>query len=131
MYGKDDLAAIESTFKDAGYGEEAGYKVKYDNSQGKEPDIKIDKSEVKSWTTKWFSGGDTDYNIPVILFTPDNIFRNRIASFDINFIDPPSSGEKQQKTISAQLKETIATWYNALRMLALVRNVISTSICRY
>ena len=113
MYGKDDesLASIEQNL-----GEILTTDGKtQDNTVS---DLKAD--DFGSILVTVFSGGTSDYDIPVIFFTPENIFRNRIAAFDINFIDPPEQGSNTQETISSRLHNVISSWYQALRMLALV-----------
>lgn len=70
--------------------------------------------------------GDTysrRYNIPVTIYSPEAIFSNKIRAFDINFINTKKTSEKNgdyeyQETTMGILQEHIATWYNALRMLA-------------
>lgn len=75
--------------------------------------------------------------IPVTRYTPDSIFAGLVPAFDINFIDPTDWTEekddnnKQQfdtdvaeamneRSIARKLHENIATWYVALRNLAIV-----------
>lgn len=141
MYKTDSLEQANQYFKDAGYDTQVLY-----DSLPAEVDassvIKVQEDQISKWTDYFynFMSSDTDlsYNIPFLLFTPDNIFSNRIAAFDINFIDPPTNNEGAQQTISSSLRETISNWYNALRMLALagmlvvlvyvgIRMMISTS----
>ncbi len=137
LYTWSDLEEVEQHFADAGY----DVQVLYD-SLPQDADtsnmMTIDSSELSSFLGSFFTDAGTDYNVPFLLFTPDNIFSNRIAAFDINFIDPPQSSNGQQQTISASLRDTIATWYNALRTIALagmlvvlvyvgIRMIISTS----
>lgn len=141
MYKTDSLEQANQYFKDAGYDTQ----VLYDSlPAGVDASsvIEVQEDQISKWTDYFynFMSSDTDlsYNIPFLLFTPDNIFSNRIAAFDINFIDPPTNKQGAQQTISSSLRETISNWYNALRMLALagmlvvlvyvgIRMMISTS----
>ncbi|MCI8482289.1 MAG: hypothetical protein HFJ27_04345 [Clostridia bacterium] len=64
--------------------------------------------------------GMGDYGIPVISYTPEEIFSNRVPALDINFINPSVSGGKEEKHIAAQIQDIIASWYVAIRTLAVV-----------
>lgn len=63
-------------------------------------------------------------NIPVITYTPEEIFANRVPALDVNFIKPSvkEEGATQSDTrnIAWQIQSTIAGWYNAIRSLAIV-----------
>lgn len=77
----------------------------------------------------------SDWKIPNILYSPENIFGNKIAALDINFINPhkyegveydednvetDSSKEKSKKTAAEQIAPTIASWYKGFRNIAIV-----------
>ena len=145
MYKTSALEETEQYFTDAGYTNgDDGFKILYDSlpSDVKSSElIEIPEDQISNWIDNFYNAISSEtnlsYNIPVLLFTPDNIFSNRIAAFDINFIDPPQNSGGQE-TISYTLRETIANWYNALRTLALagmlvvlvyvgIRMIISTS----
>lgn len=55
------------------------------------------------------------YEIPLASLSPEEIFGGKVAALDINFINP-----KYEKGSAAQLQSTIASWYVALRNLAVV-----------
>lgn len=63
-------------------------------------------------------------NIPVITYTPEEIFANRVPALDINFIKPSVTeegvSEEDTRNIAVQIRDTIAGWYNAIRSLAIV-----------
>lgn len=79
-----------------------------------------------------------DYQIPNMLYCPENIFANKIAALDINFLNPNKyisavTGEvvtydenqeagEQDSQISgaAVLRSSIATWYKSFRDIAIV-----------
>ena len=146
MYKTSSVEETEQVFADAGYENSDGseFQVLYDSlPQGADASttITVPQDQISRWTDDLYNFVDTEtdlpYNIPFLLFTPDNIFANRIAAFDINFIDPPQNPGGQE-TISSSLRETIANWYNALRTLALagmlvvlvyvgIRMIISTT----
>ena len=70
-----------------------------------------------------FLGWDS-VNIPVITYTPEEIFSNRVPALDVNFIKPsvietevPEGGTRN---IAKQIQSIIAGWYNAIRSLAIV-----------
>ena len=70
----------------------------------------------------WFGLSDK-YHIPVATYSPEQIFANEVAGLDINFINPnkytTSDGEKVESS-AARLQSTIASWYVAIRNLAVV-----------
>lgn len=73
-------------------------------------------------------GPTRDYEVPNILYSPENIFANKIAALDANFINPhqytgvtSQDGEvNQQESLAATISPTIATWYRAIRNIAIV-----------
>ena len=79
-----------------------------------------------------FSSGP---KIPNFLYCPENIFSNRIAMLDVNFVrshdytgveyNASSSSDSEQKAESAAgdkygIRDTIASWYKAFRNIAIV-----------
>lgn len=60
--------------------------------------------------------------IPVAKYTPDAIFSGQIPALDINFISPKDwkNDDMNDRSVAVQLHETVATWYVALRNLAIV-----------
>ncbi len=94
---------------------------KYDEFKytGESPINNIKESELD----KTILFGNTAYYIPAFRYTPDKIFANKIPALDINFINPNQwngNTEMQERSVAIQLHETIATWYVALRNLAIV-----------
>ena len=76
-----------------------------------------------------FFGADTD-TIPNILYSPENIFANKIAALDVNFLRPNKyrsvkvgsykDAEEKAQSSAKVLSKTIATWYRAFRNIAIV-----------
>lgn len=67
--------------------------------------------------------GGKNYVIPKIQYSVDKIFAGQIPALDINFISPKTydgNTNKQQKSISYQISDTIAKWYVSLRNLAVI-----------
>ena len=68
------------------------------------------------------------YEVPNILYSPENIFANKIASLDANFINPhqytnvtdTDEEEEQQGSLAETISPTVATWYRAFRNIAIV-----------
>ena len=93
----------------------------------KNDDARTIKVEQKLEGTFW---GVDAVNIPVIAYTPEEIFSNRVPALDINFIKPSimksldgdaeHTKEIQKRNIAHQLQSIIATWYNAITILAMV-----------
>ena len=57
--------------------------------------------------------------VPRINYTPEAIFQNQVPALDINFITPSIKGNDDRNT-AVQLRGTIASWYLALRSIAVV-----------
>lgn len=70
----------------------------------------------------WFGVSDK-YHIPIATYSPEQIFAGKVAGLDINFINPNkytnSDGEEVESS-AAKLQPTIASWYVAIRNLAVV-----------
>ena len=70
----------------------------------------------------WFNSTNT-YSIPIITYSPEQIFSGKIPGLDINFINPNkytnSDGEEVDSSATT-LQPTIAKWYVALRNLSIV-----------
>ena len=77
-------------------------------------------SIVKDYLDVWNGG----YGLPNIKLTPAEIFTGNVSSLDANFFKTESDHDKElggsEKSIVEQLKETVATWYVALRNIAIV-----------
>lgn len=81
--------------------------------------------------TSFFSGSDS-WEIPNMLYCPENIFGNNISMLDVNFLNPNTytsvvesgrgtdSAEKKTKSIADSLKNTVSSWYKAFRNIAIV-----------
>ncbi len=102
--------------------------------------LKYDKS--KAGATREVSSDDldgflwTDWKIPNFLYCPENIFANKIAMLDVDFIRPhkftgvevgaSSDSDSEKKAVSAAssdrygIRDTIGSWYKAFRNIAVV-----------
>lgn len=71
-------------------------------------------------------GKNTDgntYQVPVIKYTPEEIFSNKVPYLDINFINPKLTKQTSEYKVNgtaAILQSTISGWYIALRNLSIV-----------
>lgn len=87
-------------------------------------DITIDDTQFDKGWLGWIPGTlmDKDYGVPIIKYTPGAIFSNQVPALDVNFINPRDWGDdnKNDHSITQDLHSTIASWYIALRNLALV-----------
>ena len=94
-------------------------------------DVEINADDLDHGWLGWAGFGD--YGIPVIKYTPEKIFSNQVPALNVNFINPkvyttedyPGYTQEQidamnDKSITQALQQTIASWYNALRNLAVV-----------
>jgi hypothetical protein len=63
-------------------------------------------------------------NIPRITYTPEEIFSNRVPALDVNFINPSittgDSETDEKMNVAVKLRPTIASWYVAMRYIAIV-----------
>lgn len=68
------------------------------------------------------------WKVPNMLYSPENIFSNKIAALDANYINPheytavDNSAESQNEaqSFAKQIRPTIATWYIAFRDISIV-----------
>lgn len=63
--------------------------------------------------------GINKVNVPVIRYTPEAIFSNQVPALDVNFIKPSVQGD-DDRNVAKQLRPIIASWYVALRSIAIV-----------
>ena len=98
--------------------------AKYGMTADGDVDITIDDTQFDKGWLGWLPWGiaDKDYGVPIIKYTPEAIFSNQVPALDVNFINPKDWGDenKNEHSITQDLHSTIASWYIALRNLALV-----------
>ncbi|MBO5479177.1 MAG: hypothetical protein J6A04_05730 [Clostridia bacterium] len=62
--------------------------------------------------------------IPVITYTPEEIFSNRVPALDVNFITPSiktgNTDTDNKMNVAIKLQPVISSWYLALRSIAVV-----------
>lgn len=78
--------------------------------------IQSDKIDGELW-------GIGDYKIPVIKYSPEEIFANKIPALDVNFLKPSvktNGSIDTERNTAYVLRDTIASWYVAIRTLAMV-----------
>lgn len=87
------------------------------SADGEDVDYKIKEDDLDQG---WFGLGT--YQIPIIKYSADKIFSNKIPALDVNFINPTDwkDEEMNSRSITLALHSTIANWYIALRNLAIV-----------
>ena len=102
--GEADVEALES-----GHPSERGSTLVYAEGKSLEDGLIVEK-----------------YEVPNILYSPENIFANKIAALDANFINPHQytavneNEETQPRSLAETISPTIATWYRAFRNIAIV-----------
>ena len=70
----------------------------------------------------------TDWKVPNIIYSPENIFSNKIAALDANYINPHTyepvndseESERESQSLASSISPTIASWYRAFRNIAIV-----------
>ena len=84
-------------------------------------DIEVNADEFDKGWLGWL-GIDKDFGVPIIKYTPEKIFSNKVPSLDVNFINPQQWNNQamDDKSVTQALHSTIANWYIALRNLAIV-----------
>lgn len=97
----------------------------------------VDPSNIKNgntFETEEFKDDELDglifasWKVPNVIYCPENIFSNKIAALDVNFINPneydavndSEMAELTSKSAASQLRPTIATWYRSFRNIAVV-----------
>lgn len=94
------------------------------DANGLTPDIELDSDDFDKGLLQFlpFGWGDKDYGIPIIKYTPEAIFGNKVPALDVNFINPKQWNDQDMDdhSITQALHSTIANWYIALRNLAIV-----------
>lgn len=97
-------------------------KSSYNSQEGGAATVDLDKEGIEIGGAWW--GDVTGTEIPVIQYTPEEIFSNRVPALDVNFIKPSvTTGNTtwdNEHNIAMKLRPTIASWYVAMRTLALV-----------
>lgn len=86
---------------------------------GTNPTISVSTSNLD---LGWFTSSDK-YQVPIIEYTPEEIFSNKVPYLDINFINPKLTKSNTNygiDGIAASLQPTISSWYIALRNLSIV-----------
>lgn len=141
----DSVMALLQVFMDGGENSllsSSGFLVESGKFKGHEADYDMtEESGLESKTINaseldhgWFGWGT--YSIPIIKYSPEKIFANEVPALDANFINPKEgidknkngiiedgekwSADQEKKSIAIQLRETISSWYNALRNLVIV-----------
>lgn len=90
--------------------------------------------------------GEEEYEVPNMLYSPENIFANNIAALDVNFLSPneyrsiyvsggsdhfeEDASKAADSAAGGNLNVTIASWYKSFRNIAIVRIIICINIFR-
>lgn len=93
-------------------------------------DVEIPEGEID--TSSFWPG--IKYEIPNMLYSPENIFANNIAALDVNFLraneyesvfvsgdgEFSNAADRASESAATKLRSTIAEWYNSFRNIAVV-----------
>ena len=68
------------------------------------------------------------WTVPNIIYTPENIFSNKISALDANYINPHTyqpvndseESEREAESLASSISPTIASWYRAFRNISIV-----------
>lgn len=120
------LDGIQHLLEWAMLGETSGFMKELEDT-GTYPEASAGGYSVGPYSEDEIAGtlwGIDKVNIPNIRYTPEEIFANRIPALDVNFINPSvKTGDDAwdaEHNIAMKLQPTIASWYVAIRTLALV-----------
>ena len=89
---------------------------------------KYNSDEINTANIFSFMGAH-EYEIPNMLYSPEEIFANNIAALDVNFLRPNTyvavtegeeAGDAAQSAAGGVLRDTISSWYKAFRNIAVV-----------
>lgn len=131
MLGSDRFLSAMLPQDDVNLEEDSGSWL-VDGVSGETPDEVIPSDYMDE---KTFLLDASSYQIPNMLYSPENIFADNIAVLDVNFLRPNeyssiiSSGEQSdidnaeeaaQSAAGGTLQETIASWYKSFRNIAVV-----------
>lgn len=116
LVSSDVDGAVDGTFPD--YPE-----IRYDSSTGvSEYEFYTDDIDLEGWD--WWNSvwSSESIAIPITKYTPEAIFAGQIPALDINFINPKDweTEEENDRSVAQALHGTIASWYVALRNLAIL-----------
>lgn len=99
--------------------------AEYDDYKGKGEGTQETIDPENEFEKGWFGVSDK-YHIPTVTYSPEQIFAGKVPGLDINFINPNGSkivniaGKDVEINSAQQLQGTIASWYVAIRNLAVV-----------
>lgn len=97
-------------------------------AEGLPVDYKFEADEIDTS----FFGTSSKYEIPNMLYSPENIFANNIAALDVNFLRPNTyssvyvegdfseDAEKASESGATKIRDTVANWYKSFRNIAIV-----------
>ncbi len=132
MLGTDGFTSALISKDDRNLDPDSGSWLSENLDDADTPRIEINEDEVD--LTFLGLGIGESYQIPNMLFSPENIFANNIAVLDINFLHPnqytsavvsgdtqyEESAEEASQSAASDLREVISSWYISFRNIAIV-----------
>lgn len=107
----------------------SGFKVGKD-STGSNMVVYVEDSSIDS---EAILAGSSTWEVPNLLYCPENIFGNNIAMLDVNFLNPneyqsvlvsddrgTQNADVKSESVATTLKSTISGWYKSFRNIAVV-----------
>ncbi|MCI8637134.1 MAG: hypothetical protein HFJ36_04750 [Clostridia bacterium] len=99
-------------------------------AEGKPVDYKFEADEIDTSRL----GLSSKYEIPNMLYAPENIFSNNIAALDVNFLRPNTyssvygggddkfsdAASEASESGATKIRDTVANWYKSFRNIAVV-----------
>ena len=126
MLGSDEFFSAMLAQDDVNLEEGSGSWL-VDGIQDEEVDVVVPADYMDERT---FLLDASTYQIPNMLYSPENIFADNIAAFDINFLSPNTytsiidgdadATNAADSAAGGELQSTIASWYRSFRNIAVV-----------
>lgn len=125
MLGADGLTSAMISKNDQNLKDGSGSWLVENLNDGETPRVTFQDDEINAS----FLGMGDGYQVPNMLFSPENIFANNIAALDVNFLHPnnytsiisgDTNADEASQSAAQDLREVISSWYISFRNIAIV-----------
>lgn len=125
MLGADGFTSAMISKDDQNLKENSGSWLVENLNDSSTPKVEFTDDEINAS----FLGMGDGYQVPNMLFSPENIFANNIAALDVNFLHPnqytsviqgDSNADAASQSAAQDLREVISSWYISFRNIAIV-----------
>lgn len=125
MLGADGFTSAMISKDDQNLNEGSGSWLVEGLDDANTPKVTFEEDEINAS----FLGMGDGYQVPNMLFSPENIFANNIAALDVNFLHPnqytsviegDDKADAASQSAAEDLREVISSWYISFRNIAIV-----------